>query len=96
MPEFKIEPDIYTLYSIQDDWANDIADSEMDSCVYQYLKDDLVAGISVPDINAKCINEKIELLIPGSEDPLVAGIVDFIEQNNKENNTNILVCSSRL
>lgn len=32
-----------------------------------------------------CVRESITLLVPGNEDPLVAGITDFIEQKSKDN-----------
>lgn len=38
-----------------------------------------------------CIENNIDILIPGNEDPLVAGIVDFINAENVKNNTQIKV-----
>ncbi len=38
-----------------------------------------------------CIDQSIELLVPGNEDPLVHGIVDFIESKNIESTTKIKV-----
>lgn len=38
-----------------------------------------------------CIDNNIDLLVPGNEDPLVAGIVDFIESKNLANGTSIKV-----
>ncbi len=32
-----------------------------------------------------CVRESITLLVPGNEDPLVAGVTDFIEKKSKEN-----------
>ena len=38
-----------------------------------------------------CSNHNIKLVVPGNEDPLVAGITDFIEGKAKETNTEIAV-----
>lgn len=38
-----------------------------------------------------CISQNINLILPGSEDPLVAGIVDFVEEKNRQNGKNILI-----
>ncbi len=38
-----------------------------------------------------CIDNEISLLVPGNEDPLVHGIVDFIHAKNIENSTSIHV-----
>jgi phosphoribosylamine--glycine ligase len=38
-----------------------------------------------------CIDQSIELLVPGNEDPLVHGIVDFIESKNIESTAKIKV-----
>lgn len=38
-----------------------------------------------------CIDNEISLLVPGNEDPLVQGIVDFIHAKNIENSTSIRV-----
>jgi len=34
-------------------------------------------------VEAACIEHQIEMIIPGNEDPLVAGIVDFVKSNPK-------------
>ena len=38
-----------------------------------------------------CSNHNIKLVVPGNEDPLVAGITDFIEGKAKETNTEVAV-----
>ena len=42
-------------------------------------------------IHQFCLENSIGLLIPGNEDPLVAGIVDFIQKKNSESSHTILV-----
>lgn len=37
------------------------------------------------------VNHQIDLVVPGNEDPLVAGITDFIEAQNNEHGTAVLV-----
>jgi len=37
------------------------------------------------------VDHHIDLVVPGNEDPLVAGITDFIEAQNKENGSSVLV-----
>ena len=47
--------------------------------------------LKLDEVYSFCVENKIDLLIPGNEDPLVAGIVDFIESKNLEFGTSIKV-----
>jgi phosphoribosylamine--glycine ligase len=45
-----------------------------------------ISPLDFSAIESACIEHQINLIVPGNEDPLVAGIVDFIESNEKLNN----------
>jgi len=47
--------------------------------------------LNLDEVYSFCVENKIDLLVPGNEDPLVAGIVDFIESKNLEFATSIKV-----
>lgn len=51
-----------------------------------------ISVMDFPAIYEACKQNQIHMLIPASEDPLVAGIVEFIQQKNDEENTQIMVC----
>jgi len=42
-----------------------------------------ISPVDFTAIENACIEHQIHLIVPGNEDPLVAGIVDFIESNEK-------------
>lgn len=42
-----------------------------------------VSPLDFPAIEAVCVEHQIDMIIPGNEDPLVAGIVDFVKSNSK-------------
>ena len=42
-----------------------------------------VSPLDFPAIEAVCVEHHIDMIIPGNEDPLVAGIVDFVKSNPK-------------
>jgi phosphoribosylamine--glycine ligase len=42
-----------------------------------------ISPVDFTAIENACIEHQIHLIVPGNEDPLVAGIVDFIESNDK-------------
>ena len=48
-----------------------------------------ISPLDFTAIENACLEHKIHLIVPGNEDPLVAGIVDFIESN--ENLNNVLI-----
>ena len=45
-----------------------------------------ISPVDFTAIENACIEHQIHLIVPGNEDPLVAGIVDFIESNEKLSN----------
>ncbi len=45
-----------------------------------------ISPLDFSAIENACIEHEIHLIVPGNEDPLVAGIVDFIESNEKLSN----------
>lgn len=45
-----------------------------------------ISPLDFTAIENACIEHQINLIVPGNEDPLVAGIVDFIESNEKLSN----------
>lgn len=45
-----------------------------------------ISPLDFAAIENACIQHQIHLIVPGNEDPLVAGIVDFIESNEKLSN----------
>lgn len=42
-----------------------------------------VSPLDFPAIETVCVEHQIDMIIPGNEDPLVAGIVDFVKSNPK-------------
>jgi len=48
-----------------------------------------ISPLDFAAIESACLEHKINLIVPGNEDPLVAGIVDFIESN--ENLKDVLI-----
>lgn len=47
--------------------------------------------LKLDEVYSFCVENKIDLIVPGNEDPLVAGIVDFIESKNFANGTSIKI-----
>lgn len=47
--------------------------------------------LNFEEVYAFCTENNIDILLPGNEDPLVAGVADFFEEKNKANGTAIKI-----